>query len=173
MKLCIIQTSPYHTASTFLINAMYGMIPELSDKKIIGIGHDNFEDYFNDIILIKCHNINIDELINTYAKYKLVFICSERAEKNKLINHKYKDYNNVVVFDFKELNETHDNTLVQIIDNIYNKVKYVLSDITLDKQTSIERIKLMNLKYEEIKNKPFNYIDDFFELHGSHRNRIC
>jgi hypothetical protein len=29
----------------------------------------------------------------------------------------------------------------------------------------------MNKKYEEIKNKPFNYSDGFFQIHGSHRNR--
>lgn len=33
MKTLIIQTSPQHTASTFLVNAIYGMIPELFDKK--------------------------------------------------------------------------------------------------------------------------------------------
>ena len=37
MKLLIIQTSPFHTASTFLVNAIYGLIPELIDKKIAKI----------------------------------------------------------------------------------------------------------------------------------------
>jgi len=37
MKLLIIQTSPKHTASTLLVNAIYGLIPELYNKKIIGI----------------------------------------------------------------------------------------------------------------------------------------
>ena len=36
IKTLIIQTSPHHTASTLLVNAMYGLIPELSNKKIIG-----------------------------------------------------------------------------------------------------------------------------------------
>jgi len=89
---------------------------------------------------------------------------------NYLIDAKYKTYNNVVIFDFNELDDKR-NTLVQIVDNIYNKVKNVLFDIELDTTKCIERIKLMNNKYEEIKNKPFSYIDNFFELHGSHRNR--
>ena len=45
MKTLIIQTSPYHTASTFLVNAIYGLIPELSNKKIIGIWNNNFETF--------------------------------------------------------------------------------------------------------------------------------
>jgi hypothetical protein len=176
MKLLIIQTSPTHTASTFIVNAIYGIIPELFDKKIVGTWDNNFEknfeNDFKNIIAFKCHNTNIDELINKYnKKYKVVFICSERQQKNYLIDPKYKTYNNVVVFDFDELNETIDNTLIQIVNNIYNKIKNVLPNVTLDKTKCIERIKLMNIRYEEIKNKPFSYVDDFFEIHGSHRNR--
>jgi hypothetical protein len=37
MKILIIQTSPFHTASTFLVNAVYGIIPELLEKRIICI----------------------------------------------------------------------------------------------------------------------------------------
>ena len=124
MKLLIIQTSPEHTASTLLVNAIYGLIPELFNKKIIGIWDNSFEKYFENIIVIKNHNTNIDELIKKYDKnYKLVFICSERREKKYLIDNKYKMYDNVVVFDFNELNETNNNTFIQIFDYIYNKVK--------------------------------------------------
>jgi hypothetical protein len=37
MKLLIIQTSPKHTSITLLVNDIYGLIPELYNKKIIGI----------------------------------------------------------------------------------------------------------------------------------------
>ena len=172
MQLLIIQTSPYHTASTLLVNAIYGIIPELFDKKIIGHWVANFQNRFENIIAVKHHDTNIDSLIDKYNKnYKVVFICSERKEKNYFIDEKYKTYDNVVVFDFDELNETHSNTITQIVDNIYNKVKIILPDIELDKTKCIERIQLMNSRYEEIKHKPFSYIDNFFEIHGSHRNR--
>ena len=79
MKTLIIQTSPLHTASTFLVNAIYGIIPELFDKRII-FNNVN-ESLFKNIIAVKSHNINIDELINKYQKkYNLYFICSERRE---------------------------------------------------------------------------------------------
>lgn len=176
MKLLIIQTSPPHTASTLLVNAIHGLIPELYNKKIIGPWDHNFENYFEtyfeNIIAIKCHDTNIDELIKKYNnKYKLVFICSQRPLINKFIDNKYNYYNNVVIFNFYELNERPNYTLTQIVDNIYNKVKPVLPNVELDKTTCLERIKLMNIRYEEIKNKSFSYVDDFFEIHGSHRNR--
>ena len=103
---------------------------------------------------------------------------------------KYKAYPNVIVFDFAELNESVENTLVKIVDNIYGKLSKLLDGVMgsgsecvaspnlglnpgfdLNKPKCIERIKLMNQRYEEIKHKPFSYIDNFFEIHGSHRNR--
>lgn len=103
-------------------------------------------------------------------KYNLFFICSERKDKNLFIDDKYKSYDNVVVFDFNELNESETNTIPKIIENIYNKLKNVLT-IELNIENSINRIILMNKRYEEIKQQPFSYIDDFYEIHGSHRNR--
>lgn len=91
-------------------------------KKIIGSWTPNFQNYFNDIIAVKSHNTNIDELILEYGKkYNLIFIYSERKEKNKFINKKYKSYDNVIVFDFNELNETEDYGLEEIVKNIYKK----------------------------------------------------
>ena len=179
MKLFIIQTSPPHTASTFLVNAIYGLISELSDKKIIYLDNiDTVETYDQNILAIKCHNTNIEFLNEKYnKKYKLVFICSERQEKNYKIDEKYKTYKNVLIFDFDELNETPNNTLTLIVDNLYNKINHLfielgLEDIKLDKTKCIERIRAMNSRYEEIKYDPFSFVDNFFEIHGSHRNRL-
>jgi hypothetical protein len=179
MKILIIQTSPFHTASTFLVNAIYGMIPELSSKKIIGTWSRNFENYFakENIICLKCHNTNLDALSKLYCRYKVLFVCSERQELDLKIEEKYKKkYGNAVVFEFQELNETIDNPICKIVDNIHYKFQKLLTDqsiteVTLDKATCIERINSMNARYEEIKSKPFSYVDDFFEIHGSHRNR--
>jgi hypothetical protein len=170
-KTLIIQTSPYHTGSTFLVNALYGLINELKDKKIIGEWVYNYDSYFTNTILIKCHDIDIDGLIKNYnEKYNLFFICSERKDKNLFIDDKYKSYDNVVVFDFNEVNETETNTIPKIIENIYNKLKNILT-IELNMENAINRIILMNQRYEEIEQQPFSYIDDFYEIHGSHRNR--
>ena len=176
MKILIIQTSPFHTASTFLVNAIYGVIPELSVKRIICEWTNNFPDYFTEsnIICLKCHNTNLEELTQKYKdKYRLVFICSEREELNLKIEEKYKNYSNAVVFEFNELNETSTNPLSTIVDNIYDKMRKLpaLAEVTLNKASCTERITGMNRRYELIKSKPFSYIDEFYEIHGSHRNR--
>jgi hypothetical protein len=174
-KILIIQTSPPHTGSTFLINALYGIIEEINNKSICGEWSDNYKNYFGNIIVLKCHNTNIDELIQKYSnEYYLYFVCSERPLLNKHINPKYKLYKNVISFFYKDLLETEQNTLDVIIDNIYNNVKNLLykhPHIKLNKNNGIQRIINMNKRYIEIKDLPFSYIDPFFELHGSHRNR--
>jgi hypothetical protein len=172
MKTLIIQTSPTHSGSTFLVNALYGLIPELTSKRIIGTWTNNFESYFtNDILLIKTHELNIDDLILKYGeKYKLYFICSERKEYNYLIENKYKSYKNVIIFDYYELNETETNSIQNIIENIYKKIQPILN-ISLNIESGVKRITQMNRRYNEIQKFPFSYIDKFFEIHGSHRNR--
>jgi hypothetical protein len=171
-KTFIIQTSPQHTGSTFLVNALYGLINELKDKKIIGEWTPNYETYFNNVILIKSHTTDIDWWIKNYnEKYNLFFICSERKDKNLFIDNKYKYYDNVVVFDFNELNETETNSIQKIIENIYGKIINHLLNIELNLENSINRIISMNKRYEEIKQEPFSYVDDFYEIHGSHRKR--
>jgi len=94
MKLLIIQTSPPNTASTFLVNSIYGLIPELFDKNIFFYDWDhNFDCSFENIISVKTHVTNIDEFINKYKEnYKLIFICSERSKRNYLIDKKYTPF---------------------------------------------------------------------------------
>jgi hypothetical protein len=166
MKTLIIQTSPPHTASTVLINALHGLIPGFYDKPI-------FYDEFNadeSLILIKRH-LDIDELIEKYSlEYKLYFIASERKNRDIFIYDRYKTYPNVIVFDFDELNETNSNPLPTIVHTIYNKIHKLLP-FELDKIKCLERLKTMNIRYDKIKNEPFSYIDEFYGLHGSHRNR--
>jgi hypothetical protein len=199
MKLIIFQSSPIRTASTLLINALYGLIPELYDKRIlfhtmdhhhtqcsrkgtIKPGSDTnycedcipktFDNYTENIIVIKTHNINLEQLYDLYSNnYKVVFICSERKTKLVCIDPKYKSYNNVLIFDFNELNETANNKLVEIVDNIYSKLKMLLPEIELDKTKCLNRIKLMNSRYVDIRKEKFSYIDPFFQLHGSHCHR--
>ena len=171
-NILIIQTSPHHTASTFLINALYGITNENYDKAIIKIWDTNYI-LNKKVNIVKNHVFNIDELTQKYGQdYNLFFIGSERKNKNKLIQSKYKNYKNFLIFQYEELLETNENTLSDIIDNIYNKLLNLLPRTTvLSKENAINRITMMNERYESIKNKPFSYVDPYYELHGSHRNR--
>jgi hypothetical protein len=176
-NILIIQTSPPHSASTVLINALHGLIEPMKDIKVSFLFHMDDAIDFNNIglTIIKTHNTNIYELITKYHdKYELYFVCSERDNEFIYIDNRYKLFNNVIVFDFNELNETEANPLSNIIETIYHPLSKLLAKhdfIKLNKETGIQRLMNMNKRYQEIKNKPFNYVDPFFEIHGSHRNR--
>ena len=175
MKMLIIQSSPPRTASTLLANALYGFIPSINDKKIIfsSFKDNSWEkDIDGNIIVIKSHNTNIDKLIKHYNdRYKLFFICSERGKlAHRIIDEKYKLYDNVIVFKYEELNETSINPLTKIVDNIYNKISFVLN-IDLNKALCIDRLNKMNEVCLHLKDKPFSYYDEFYHIHGNHRNR--
>lgn len=163
--LKIIQCSPVCTGSTLLVNILYGLI---SHNQEICVRDINIE-INNKYKIIKTHELNIDKWIEKYNNYfNLLFICSERD--NNIIDIKYKSYNNVIIFNYTELLETTENSLENIIDNIINKIKNKI-DIYLDKNNALNRIIGMNKTYELIKDKPFDYIDDFYQIHGSHKGR--
>tara|TARA_B100001093_G_C26859925_1_gene1029532 strand:+ start:1078 stop:1608 length:531 start_codon:yes stop_codon:yes gene_type:complete len=172
-KTLIIQTSPHHTASTLLVNALYGLIPRLKNKRIVGFWEQNWESEFDsDIIVLKSHNLDIDWFIKHYSRfYKVYFICSERKEKKLFINPLHKHYKNVLFFDYKELNETKSNSLENIIDYIALKVNKWIPELELNSKTGLLRVLGMNEEYELIKDKPFTYVDEFYHIHGSHKNR--
>ena len=170
MKTLIIQASFPRSASTVLVNAVHGAIPELFSRPV----------YFSDfsglqpiptnqnIIVIKTHETQIDDLSLMFAdKYKLYFICSERAAQNKKFPEKYRYYPNVVIFDFDELNTTSAN----VAHNVYRKMKYILTQVSLNQSLCLRRLEAMNRRYEQIKSMPFDYVDPYFNIHGSHRSR--
>ena len=105
MKTLIVQQSPPHTASTVLVNILYGLIPSLKNKPIDfrEFKNENYPPLIittNDITVIKTHTVNdFDKFMAKYSSnYKIYFICSERKERNIFIDDKYKSYNNVILF---------------------------------------------------------------------------
>lgn len=167
--IIIIQTGFKRTGTTFLVNLLYGFIAP--NEAIHGF-FDIEEplESFSKYSIFKSHMLNIEDIINKYSdKYQLYFIIAERDEK---IDEKYKELHNVLIFDYyKELLETEDNSIQNIVDSSYEKLSLFLPDeIHLSKESAINRINNMNSVYEDIKNYDFSYIDDFFALHGSHRN---
>lgn len=171
MKTLIIQSSFPRSASTVLVNAVHGLIPSQAEKKV------EFSDFYrpfrfnSQITIIKTHQTELDDFIRRFGgKYNLFFVCSERKGKSRF-NDKYRSYKNVAIFDFAELNETSQNTLFHIVECVYDKLKPLLVGIELDDAGCYERLVEMNERYEEVKHLPFDYVDPFYNLHGSHRNR--
>jgi hypothetical protein len=169
-KIKIFQTSPPHTGSTVLVNYIYGLFcpkESVNDKT-----KPNFW-------IKKSHDLNLDKIMQENAEFECYFIMSERndAKVHNLIKQKYRKYSNVLIFKYDEIKDTtNDILLPKITNNVFNKIKHFLPDelITHDdicKKNMQKRIKDMNKKYEEIKDKPFSYFDTFYHIHGSHKNR--
>ena len=77
----------------------------------------------------------------------------------------------MAIFDFNELNERPGLPLEQIVVSLYAKLKPLLVGIELDDAGCYERLVEMNNRYNEIRYMPFDYVDPFYNLHGSHRER--
>jgi len=167
----IIQTSPQRTGSTLLSNLISGFTINTNIPKTARYNSKTIpKDLIEKNLIIKSHDTNIDSWINCHKEYKLYFICSER--NNKIINDKYKAYPNVLCINYKEILETKCLDLNTIINNLYIKIRNFLpSKIEMNKENGLCRIIKMNAFYESIKNKNFKYQDDFYGIHGNHRDR--
>jgi hypothetical protein len=166
----IIQSSPPHTGSTVLVNLLYGFL--LPNEPV------KFNDFSG--LITKTHDTKISHLEKNYSKYKLFFVTSERYDYKvkKKINHIYKNKKNVLIINYNEINETDNNSLDNIIEKIFHKFKNFLPKELIPnkedkhiKNNMKKRIVDMNNLYKKIKNKPFSYYDNFYHIHGSHRNR--
>lgn len=172
--ILIVQSSPMDTCSTVLINILYGLFFELTNKPIVGVWDTTRTcNFVNKINIIKTHVLDLDYFINTYDnRYDLYFVCSERKDKNLLIQDQYRSLPNLVVFDYNELCETTTNTVETIVHTVYTRIVHKLPiDTQMSTLNAKKRLKNMNAYYETIKTRDFSYINPFYELHGSHRNR--
>lgn len=167
----IIQCSKPHTGSTLLLNLIHGYV--CPDEAI----HWNTEKLINQHNITKTHDVDIDKWMNKYPQYHIIFIGSNR-ENHPKISDKYNKYNNVLVIDYKDINETATNSLDKIVDFTFDKFQKIIpselrhtNDNIKTKQNMLTRITNMNKVTKEIKDKPFAYWDKFYGIHGSHQNR--
>ena len=193
-KVAIIQTSPGHTASTLLFNAILGFI--LSDKPAHFIWSpikavenpeswlikriNNFKKRFkhSDILIFKTHfpfspespssnwqQYWVDEFGTEYEYY---FISSERTEKGIHVDADDR----TLVIPYEVLLETSSRSLKDVVDSLHDEFSKFLPDhIYLDKMTCLERLRKMNERVSEMQNEPFSVVDKFYNIHGGHRNR--
>jgi hypothetical protein len=127
------------------------------------------------VIKMHCSSImTIDKIIKEYNDiYDIYFFCSERKKEKLFIDTIYKNkdiYKNVFIFSYEELNEK-ENEINSVILLIYNVINENIKKIDLNLDNAFNRIKNMDLRYEQIKHLPFSYVDEFYHIHGSHKNR--
>lgn len=165
--ILIIQTSHVRTGSTVLTNVLYGLLAhrmpvqgfwEWTDVPKFSSG-DN-------VTIWKSHLLDIDALAARFSRsHQVYFVCSER-EQLKMPPYSYP---NVIILQYALLAQPSPEA---VVDCVLAKLRNQLpATIILSRENAVERLKNMNERYESIQDKSFDYIDPFYELHGSHRNR--
>lgn len=173
--LRIIQSSNPGSGSTVLSNILMAFFQPYENLTWMGKPYYN-QDLVNNNIVIKTHHKRLDEWIDKFGDhYDLYFIISDREDYDW---HKYREYNNVLFIKYHDILETEKKSVNDICINIFEKclnflpdnyMIYIRRNISIN--NAVNRINNMNKRYNEIKNKPFDFVDKYYQLHGNHRNK--
>lgn len=171
----IIQCSHPGSGSTVLSNLLMAYFQPYEKLAWMGKAHYDKNILHNNIV-VKTHHKKLEEWNQIFDnKYELFFIISDRNDYDW---SEYKDYKNILFIKYNEILETDSNTLSIISNNIFKKCEKLLpnnfmiynrSNISI--QNGINRINNMNKRYSVIKDKPFEFVDEYYQIHGSHRNK--
>ena len=170
--------SPPRTASTLLVNVVHGLYDPFSPV----IAEDSPPKVETNII--KTHNCSYRAWTKNYPEHKLYFVCSERREIEALIPYKnnicidneFVLHDNVVVFRYDELLYARRPLLVQrverrdVVHKIAKKLESVIP-IPQNIDAAVARASDMDDRCAEIADKPFSFYDEYYHIHGSHRER--
>lgn len=170
----IIQTAAARSGSTLLSNILMAYFQPFEPVCFMG-KHTYREELIENNIVLKSHDKVIDDWISRFGdKYNLYFIISDRDDYDW---SDYYHYENALFIKYNELLETSENTLEKISNNVYMKVKEILppefmiqNREKISIQNGINRITNMNERYKIIKDKPFEYVDKYYQIHGHHKN---
>ena len=166
MKTLIIQSSFPRSASTLLVNVLYGLIVGLQDMPVIWNDFRHPYRIEAPITIFKTHDTNLADLDFLFKeKYNTFFICSERGAT---FDHRLRQMPNAAILDYTDLNNVP-------VPEVCERLSLVIADmipyINLSIPNCVARVEAMNRRYAEIASKPFNFVDSFYQLHGSHRLR--
>lgn len=176
MKL-ITLTVP-HAGSTLVANINTGMLEP--GKNIFFRQNLNVIPIFlaSKRLTLKSHG-TIDEIVDVVKRFESepVYFVAVNREGHPQINHISDklitlDYNRLLYH--SEHLKGSAQSLEGVIDYValeYNrKISGELFNNTL-KSRALDRVKGMDKRYSEIKEKPFSYFDKHYHIHGSHRGR--
>ena len=160
--LKIIQVSNPGSGSTVLVNLLMAYFQPYEGVTFMGKNYYKEDILFNNIV-IKTHDKKINEWINKHKEnFDLYFIISDRNDYDW---GEFYNYDNILFIQYEDILESETNSLENISKEyiVHNRKKVSI-------QNGINRINNMNKRYEEIKNKPFEFVDKYYQIHGSHRN---
>ena len=118
--------------------------------------------------------MNYSDFSNAFGtKYQFYFISTERDRKIE-----NKSGSQILVIPYEKILETAQYSLRNIVDYFYKQCESFLPRELFAKSedemksTMYKRVDDMNKLYEEIKHEPFlSPHNNFYGIHGSHRNR--
>lgn len=177
--------TPPRTGSTLLVNIVHGFFAP--DKPVSIVPLDKpisivpLENLYSKSLILKSHNLKL--LSEECLPSDVFIIIAERPEINKVFPEKFnksKLSKNVLPLDYKtdllyksDYGDGNSKDLIDVIKNIAKKIESKFDILISGDQINgaLERILKMNKRYEEIKSLPFSKYDEFYHLHGSHRQR--
>jgi hypothetical protein len=180
MKL-ITYTIP-HTASTLVANINTGFMearePILFAGGLSKSSHGITKFINSERLTLKGHS-PVDvflKRIKEFSDSSLYFVFVNRPNRDQIQG----DYSNVIVLDYNKLLYRSE-SLPDAQYSLDEVLNYVL-DIYTSKMKDFDRysknlhlcksrILKMDERYSEIKNLSFDYVDPFFHIHGSHKNK--
>jgi hypothetical protein len=176
--------TPTQTGSTLLVNVLLGFFDPTASVVFKGLGnnkksHINEYKLDKDLKVIKTHasDKNKTHIFNIEGVNKISVI---RRDKNKLVPNFCFEHDDILVMEYEDLlykstynpniQKNKKDVILEIAQKIEKKFEIVISDLQID--NSVERINLMDMEYEKIKQNDFGKVQsEFFGLHGNHRNR--
>ena len=155
----IIQSSSPHTGSTLLSNVLYGFF---CPKRPI-----NYKRTIN-------RRCQLSKVVKTHSNKgfwkdirNVIIVTSVRDGHPESFG---KDDRNIVVVPYEVLLGTEVEIATRVYDILSKRVKG-LPNRKRSINRGARRLKAMNIRYLEIQYRTFSFVDPFFHLHGSHRNR--
>lgn len=172
-RIVIISPCPPRTGSTFLYNAICGFIKP-NDKTLATDNPSDILAEIENLPIVKTHMLDINKW-QQWAddnNINIFFISIYRPKLKRTLPQKYSSWNNFINFNYEDILETENYSLTDIVDFLYKKIRQLLpSEILMDKDSCLNRLINMNKMVEKMKTLPFSEYEEFYHIHGSHRNR--
>jgi len=165
-NLIFIQCSPKGSGSTVLANILQGFLDKGRPLRFEYSPEDASD--CNGLSVIKTHNMDYAGWEARFPSKKILFVSSSR--KGRKFDKIENTVENQIIIEYENLLESDTVSVDNIVSNIYDRVVHRTKRyIKLDKKGGLSRILAMNKRYAEIKDYPFQFLDHFYHIHGSHR----
>ena len=163
----IIQSSFPRTGSTVLTNILYGIFCD-SHVHVEHTGNTSWEGN-KKLNVVKTHNTDFFSWMNEApTRVTTIVITSDRRDRKKLSP---SEHQNLVRIPYPFLAQENERRIAWAVYALLGTKLINLPDKETAISIATQRLRDMNVRYEQIKHKPFGYFDPKWHIHGSHRKQ--